>query len=107
MAYAARIHALDGHQKLMVHTARDNADNDLLLQAEEAANTWWGIVIFERYVSPGMLGKSSMQMKAKPVLVIGSSSAKWQSSTNRWLPSFQVEMRDCRSNPKSSTGLTF
>jgi hypothetical protein len=62
MAYAARIHDLDGHQKQMAHTARDNADTYLLLQAEEEANTWWGIVIFERYVSPDMLAKSSMQM---------------------------------------------
>jgi hypothetical protein len=59
MAYAARIHARDRHQTQMTHTAGHNADTDLLLQAEEAANTWWGIVICERYVSPSMLGKSS------------------------------------------------
>jgi hypothetical protein len=68
MAYAARIHARDRRQAQMVHTAGHNADTDILLQAEEAANTWWGIVIFERYVSPGMLGKSSTQMKLRQCL---------------------------------------
>jgi hypothetical protein len=63
MAYAARIHARDRHQTQMTHIAGHNADTDLLLQAEEAANTWWGIVICERYVSPSMLGKLSTQMK--------------------------------------------
>jgi len=66
MAYAARIHARDRHQTQMTDTAGHNADTDLLLQAEEAANTWWGIVICERYVSPRMLGKSSTQMKLRP-----------------------------------------
>jgi hypothetical protein len=52
MAYGARIHARDRCQTQTAHTAGQNADTDLLLQAEEAANTWWGIVIYERYVSP-------------------------------------------------------
>lgn len=65
MAYAARIHTRDRHQAQMTHTAGHNADTDLLLRAEEAANTWWGIVIYERYVSPSMLGKSSTQMKLR------------------------------------------
>jgi len=59
MAYAARIHTRDRHQTRMTHTTSHNADSDidLLLQAEEAANTWWGIVICERYVFPSMNGK--------------------------------------------------
>ena len=65
MAYAARIHARDRLQTQMAHTACHNGGTDLLLQAEEAANTWWGIVICERYVSPRMLGKSSAQMKLR------------------------------------------
>lgn len=48
MAYAVRIHARDRYQTQMVHTAGHNMNADLLVQAEEAANTWWGIVIFER-----------------------------------------------------------
>jgi len=59
MAYAARIHARDRHQTQMTHTAAHSAETDILLLAEEAANTWWGIVIYERYVSPSMLGESS------------------------------------------------
>lgn len=55
MAYAARIHAYDRHQVQMGHTAEHNADTDLQLQAEEAANTWWGIIICERYVSLSLL----------------------------------------------------
>jgi hypothetical protein len=66
MAYAARIHARGCHQTQMTHTAGHNADTDIVLQAEEVANTWWGIVICERYVSPSMLGKSSTQMKLRP-----------------------------------------
>lgn len=51
MAYAAGIHACDRHQTPTIHTTGDhNTDPDLLLQAEEAANTWWGIVVCERYV---------------------------------------------------------
>jgi hypothetical protein len=65
MAYNARIHAHDSHQTQMTHTT-GHTGNDLLLQAEEAANTWWGIVICERYVSPSILGKSSTQMKLRP-----------------------------------------
>ena len=51
MAYAARIHARYHHRTQMAHPASHKADADLHLQAEEAANTWWGIVICERYVS--------------------------------------------------------
>lgn len=40
MGYTARIHLSDPSQKL---------EDDGYLQAEEEANTWWGIVICERY----------------------------------------------------------
>ena len=66
MAYAARIHAPGRHQTQMTHTAGHNVDIDLLMQAEEAANTWWGIVICERYAPASILGKSSTQMKLRP-----------------------------------------
>jgi len=58
MAYAARIHAHDRDQPQMAHTAGHIANTDLLLRSEEAANTWWGIVICERYVSAIIYGKS-------------------------------------------------
>ncbi|KAF2491658.1 hypothetical protein BU16DRAFT_565360 [Lophium mytilinum] len=48
MAYAARIHARDNYQTQMTPAASHNTNGDILLQAEEAANTWWGIVIYER-----------------------------------------------------------
>lgn len=48
MAYTTGIHAPDRHQTPMTHTAGHNTDSNLLLQVEEAANTWWGIVICER-----------------------------------------------------------
>ncbi|KAI9742754.1 MAG: hypothetical protein M1818_003483 [Claussenomyces sp. TS43310] len=48
MAYVARIHTRDRHQTHITHTAGQIANTDLLLQAEEAANAWWGIVIYER-----------------------------------------------------------
>ncbi|KAF7556148.1 hypothetical protein G7Z17_g1640 [Cylindrodendrum hubeiense] len=48
MAYAARIHTGDRLQTQMTRIAGHNADIDFLLQAEEAANTWWGIVVYER-----------------------------------------------------------
>jgi transcription factor-like protein len=57
MAYATRIHARDRYQTRMTHTAGQSTDTDLLLQAEEAANTWWGIAIYERYVPPSMLNE--------------------------------------------------
>jgi hypothetical protein len=65
MAYAARIHTGDRHQTHLAHTIGHNEDRGLLLQAEEAANTWWGIIICERYVSPRILGKSSTQKKLR------------------------------------------
>ena len=66
MAYGARIHARDCHQTEMANTASHNANTELLLRTEEAANTWWGIVICERYVVPSMLGKSSMEKMLRP-----------------------------------------
>ena len=57
MAYATRIHTRDHHQTQMTHTAIHNANTNLLLKAEEAANTWWGVIIYERYPSLGMHGK--------------------------------------------------
>jgi hypothetical protein len=45
MAYALRLH----HP-----TQKAPADPNSLLQAEEAANVWWGIVILERYVFPSI-----------------------------------------------------
>lgn len=48
MEYGARIHIRDNHQTYATHTATRTRDTDLLLQAEEGANTWWGIVICER-----------------------------------------------------------
>jgi Fungal specific transcription factor domain len=50
MAYAARIHAYRYHQAQIINTGGQNVDINILLEAEEAANTWWGIVICERYV---------------------------------------------------------
>jgi hypothetical protein len=50
MAYAARIHTRERHQAQMTNAIGHNEDDDFLLRTEEAANTWWGIVIFERYV---------------------------------------------------------
>jgi hypothetical protein len=50
MAYTARIHAHERRQAEMTITSGPNAERDFLLQSEEAANTWWGIVIYERYV---------------------------------------------------------
>ncbi|CAM1505815.1 Fc.00g114520.m01.CDS01 [Cosmosporella sp. VM-42] len=41
MAYAARIHQRN-------QSSNTHADADTQMQAEEAANTWWGIVICER-----------------------------------------------------------
>jgi hypothetical protein len=64
IAYAARIHSCDRHQTQVTHPIGHDVDTELLLQVEEAANTWWGIVIFDRYVS--LLGKSATQMKLRP-----------------------------------------
>ena len=67
IAYTARIHTRNCHQPQVTHKTDRDTGVDLLLQTEEAANTWWGIIIYERYVSPGMLGgNSSAQMKLKP-----------------------------------------
>jgi len=67
MAYAVRIHNRDDRQTPMPCRINEKADIGPLLQAEEAANTWWGITICERYVSPSMPGKISMQMKLRPL----------------------------------------
>jgi hypothetical protein len=56
MAYAARIHAPHGVQTQITDVVGHDRDTDYLLQNEEAANTWWGIVIFERCVPVTMLG---------------------------------------------------
>lgn len=61
MAYAAGIHTRRRRQMQMTDNTGSSSDTDLLLQTEEAANTWWGIVICERYVSPNMVGKPSIQ----------------------------------------------
>lgn len=50
IAYAARIHVHDRQDTDVASLTSGNMNADLLLQAEEAANTWWGIVICERYV---------------------------------------------------------
>ncbi|KAI9708023.1 MAG: hypothetical protein M1820_004227 [Bogoriella megaspora] len=47
LAYAAGIHT---RQIPMTGAASRNIDTDSLLRAEEAANTWWGIIICEREV---------------------------------------------------------
>ena len=65
MAYAARIHAQGRHETQMTYTTSSNMHTALLGHAEEAANTWWGIVICERYVSHCMLCKSSEKMKLR------------------------------------------
>ncbi|KAJ5170579.1 uncharacterized protein N7500_003362 [Penicillium coprophilum] len=53
MAYAARIHlhCLPAYQKddaTPTANTKAHSDMDRLLQATEAANTWWGIIICER-----------------------------------------------------------
>jgi hypothetical protein len=49
MAYAIRMHTRDRGQIQMAHAYGHNTNMDPPQQAEEEANTWWGIVIFERY----------------------------------------------------------
>ncbi len=65
MAYAARINPPGSHQAQITYIADHNANSDLLLQGEEAANTWWGIVICERYVFPSIFSKPSAQIKLR------------------------------------------
>lgn len=50
MAYAARIHLCSrpSLQPPWTPTASANSDTDVSLQAQEAGNTWWGIVVCER-----------------------------------------------------------
>lgn len=74
MAYATRINVCDRHQTQMTHISGENGDIDLLLQGEEAANTWWGIVVYERFVLSSVLVKSWTQMELTPWLVIEPSS---------------------------------
>lgn len=50
MAYAARIHLHDSNRAPTMGIADHNEKIDHILEIEEAANTWWGIVICERYV---------------------------------------------------------
>ena len=45
MGYAARMHASNP-------PSSNHIDTDAYLQAEEIANTWWGIIICERYCHP-------------------------------------------------------
>lgn len=52
MAYAIRMHKQDLRQIQIAHAYSQHANMDSLQQAEEETNTWWGIVIFERYSSP-------------------------------------------------------
>jgi len=47
IAYAARIHT---RESLHTQTLDGSGSNMDSIQAEEAANTWWGLVICERYV---------------------------------------------------------
>jgi hypothetical protein len=49
MAYAIRMHTRHRGQMQMAHAPGHKANMDLPQQVEEEANTWWGIVIFERY----------------------------------------------------------
>lgn len=51
MAYAAHINVPDGRRTQMACSPGQTIDSDLTIQAEEAANTWWGILVWERYVS--------------------------------------------------------
>jgi hypothetical protein len=60
MAYTARIHAHDRYQSQMTQNTAHSGDTDILLQGEEAANTWWAIVIYEKYVSSRVLITSSI-----------------------------------------------
>lgn len=50
MAYAARIHLNHSDQDRARVVPDQGTMTDLLQENEEAANTWWGIVIYERYV---------------------------------------------------------
>ena len=50
-AYSAGIHIRDHRQSRIVANFNTQDDIDRMLQNEEAANTWWGIVIYERYVT--------------------------------------------------------
>jgi hypothetical protein len=59
IAYAARINSPKSHQTDATKVYSHTEYTDLRLQAEEAANTWWAIVIYERYVFP----KSSRNTK--------------------------------------------
>jgi hypothetical protein len=67
MAYAARIHAREHQQAQTTHKSGHNVGNNFLLQAEEAANTWWGIVICERYVPQCAWQDTDTRTHAMPV----------------------------------------
>jgi hypothetical protein len=49
IAYAARINTRGGYQTKPAAISGLNGDIDDMLQIEEAANTWWVILIYERY----------------------------------------------------------
>jgi hypothetical protein len=61
MAYAAGIHPRGGLQMQIAGKIGLSPDIDLLLQTEEASNTWWGLVVCERYVSPTVTWLASHQ----------------------------------------------
>lgn len=55
IAYAARIHTSGQQVSQSRQMTMHNADIDQLSQTEEAANTWWGMLVYERYASPDVL----------------------------------------------------
>ena len=48
LAYTARIYTGTPYRTKMTPAFGQNAETEFLLEAEEAANTWWGLVICER-----------------------------------------------------------
>lgn len=50
MGYAAGIHNDDYYRTPTARTTSNESNSQSPLQAEEAANTWWGLTIYERYV---------------------------------------------------------
>jgi hypothetical protein len=105
MAYAARIHGLERQQAHLTHNSGHIGENHFVLQAEEAANTWWGIVIYERYVFP-YAWKILNTKKTKVLLVTEYFLAKLQFLINRYLLFSLVEIPGCQLNQKSWTSLT-
>lgn len=64
MAYVTRMHS-PGSQQLQTRLAASPASNAnfLLQQSEEVANTWWGIIIYERCVLATMLFETAVEGK--------------------------------------------